>query len=69
MGFGEKLRTAMERLKNSSSLDRETVKEAVKEIQRALISSDVEVNLVLEVAAGFTDKNNIRVGDKVEFSL
>lgn len=27
------------------------------------------VNLVLEVAAGFTDKNNIRVGDKVEFSL
>ncbi len=60
MGFGESLRSAMERLRNSSSLDRETVKEAVKQIQRALISSDVEIALVLKLsreieAAAFQD--------------
>ncbi len=60
MSFGDSLRNAMERLRNSSSLDRETVKEAVKEIQRALISSDVEIALVLKLsreieAAAFSD--------------
>src|SRR3989344_5651053 len=50
MGLGEKLRQAIEKIRNSSSLDKETVKEAVKEIQRALISSDVEVSLVLDLS-------------------
>lgn len=50
MGFGESLRKAMEKLRNSSTLDRETVKEAVKELQRALISSDVEISLVLRLS-------------------
>ncbi len=40
----------MEKLRNSSSLERETVKEAVKQIQRALISSDVEIALVLKLS-------------------
>lgn len=60
MGFGDSLRNALEKIRNSSTLDRETVKEAVKEIQRALISSDVEVALVLKLsreieAAAFAD--------------
>lgn len=60
MDFGESLRNAMEKLRNSSTLERETVKEAVKQIQRALISSDVEIALVLKLskeieAAAFTD--------------
>ncbi len=50
MGFGESLRSAMEKLRNSSSLDKEAVKEAVKEIQRALISSDVEIGVVLKLS-------------------
>ncbi|MCH7902319.1 signal recognition particle receptor subunit alpha, partial [archaeon] len=50
MGLGENLRKAMEKLRNSSTIDRETVKEVVKELQRALISSDVEINLVLKLS-------------------
>lgn len=49
MGLGEKLRTAMEKIRNSSSLDKDTVKEASKEIQRALISSDVQIEMVLKL--------------------
>ncbi len=50
MGFGESLRNAMEKLRNSSSVEKETVKESVKEIQRALISSDVEISIVLKLS-------------------
>jgi len=49
MGLGEKLRSAVEKLRNSTVVDRQAVKEAVKEIQRALIATDVEINLVLEL--------------------
>ena len=48
MGLGEKLRDAMEKLRNARHLDKDLVKEAVKELQRALIASDVEVSFVLE---------------------
>jgi len=48
MGFGDKLREAVERLRTARHLDKDLVKEAVKELQRALIGADVEVNLVLE---------------------
>lgn len=40
----------MERLRNTVLLDKAEVKEIVKEMQRALISSDVEVSLVLELS-------------------
>ncbi len=50
MVLGEKLRNAIEKIRNSTALDKETVKEAVKELQRALISSDVEVSLVLKLS-------------------
>ena len=50
MNLGEKLRQAIDKLRLSGSLDAEAVKEAVKEIQRALISADVEVSLVLELS-------------------
>ncbi len=49
MSLGEKLRNAMEKIRNSSSLDKDTVKEVTKEIQRALISSDVQIELVLKL--------------------
>src|SRR3989344_1360919 len=50
MGLGEQLRNAIETLRNSSAVDKATVKEAVKELQRALISADVEVSLVLQLS-------------------
>lgn len=50
MSLGEKLRGALDKLRYATSLDSEAVKEAVKEIQRALISGDVEVKLVLELS-------------------
>lgn len=50
MGLGEKLRNAMEGLKKATVLDKNAVREAVKDIQRALISSDVEVSLVLDLS-------------------
>jgi len=50
MGFGDNLRKAIEKLKNSTALDRETVKAAIKELQRALIASDVEISLVLRLS-------------------
>ncbi len=50
MALGEKLRGAMERLKSSVLLDKNAVREAVKDIQRALIASDVEVNLVFNLS-------------------
>lgn len=50
MGLGEKLRSAMERFRTSVLLDKSSIKEAVKEIQRALIAADVEVNLVFNLS-------------------
>ena len=50
MGLGETLRNAMDKLQGSASLDKETVKETIKEIQRALISSNVETKTVLELS-------------------
>lgn len=50
MGLGEKLREAMESLRKATAFDKDTIKEAIKEIQRALISADVEVQLVLDLS-------------------
>lgn len=49
MALGERLRKAMDFLQKSS-LDKEAVKNAVKEIQRALISSDIEVKTVQKIS-------------------
>ena len=49
MGLGEKLRGAMEALRNAAVFDKDTIKGATKELQRALIAADVEVQLVLDL--------------------
>lgn len=54
--FGEKLRNAIEGLKRATVLDKDAIKAAVKEIQRALISADVEVSLVLELSKKIESK-------------
>jgi len=50
MAFGEKLRDAIDRIKNSMHVDKDLIKEVIKEIQRALITSDVNIQLVLKIS-------------------
>ena len=56
MGLGEKLRDALDRIKNSMHVDKELIKEVIKEIQRALISSDVNIQLVLNISKEIEEK-------------
>jgi signal recognition particle subunit SRP54 len=50
MGFGDKLKSAIDKIKNSLHVDKDLIKEVIKDIQRALISSDVNVQLVLKIS-------------------
>jgi signal recognition particle subunit SRP54 len=47
--LGSSLRNTLSKIKNSITVDRNLVEEIVKEIQKALLSSDVNVRLVLEL--------------------
>ncbi len=49
-GFGEQLRNALDKLRLASHVDQSLIKEVVKELQRSLISADVEVKTVLELS-------------------
>jgi signal recognition particle subunit SRP54 len=48
-GLGQSLRNAIKRIANASHVDQKLVKEVVKDIQRALLQSDVNVKLVLQM--------------------
>jgi signal recognition particle subunit SRP54 len=50
MGLGDTLRKAMDKIQGAGAIDKETVKEAVKEIQRALIGSNVDPTTVFTVS-------------------
>jgi len=56
MALGEKLRQAMESLRKATVFDKGTIKTALKEMQKALISADVEVKLVLELTRRIEDE-------------
>lgn len=49
MSWGEKLRSALDRF-STSKVDKDSVKESIKDLQRALISSDVEISTVLALS-------------------
>jgi len=49
--LGDRLRSALERLKNVRILDDAALEEAIRDIQRALIASDVDVNLVFNLSS------------------
>jgi signal recognition particle subunit SRP54 len=49
-GLGESLRGSLKRIANASRIDAQLVKEVAREIQRALISADVNVRLVLDLS-------------------
>ena len=48
--LGENLTNTMKKLVGMSVIDKKTIKEVVKDIQRALIQSDVNIALVLDLS-------------------
>ena len=48
--LGENLTNTMKKLVGMSVIDKKTIKEVVKDIQRALIQSDVNIQLVLKLS-------------------
>jgi len=48
-GLGKSLNSALKKLFGASVIDEELVKELVKDIQRALLMADVDVNLVMKI--------------------
>jgi len=50
VGLGETLRKAMDKIQGASIIDKETVKEAIKEIQRALIAANVDTTTVFAIS-------------------
>ena len=55
MDFGEGLRKAMARLTGATVIDAKTIREFTKELQKALISADVELNLVFSFTKRIED--------------
>ena len=67
--LGDSLKNTLSKIKNSITVDRELVEEVIKEIQKSLLSSDVNVKLVLEVTKQIRDraiKEDIKTLNKKE---
>ncbi|MCX6801450.1 MAG: signal recognition particle receptor subunit alpha [Candidatus Diapherotrites archaeon] len=56
MGLGDALRKAIDKIQGAGTVDKEAVKEAVKEIQRALISSNVDTQTVFDLSKKIEEK-------------
>ncbi len=56
MDFGEGLRRAISKLTGATLIDSKTVKDFTKELQKVLISADVDVDLVFELTKRIEDK-------------
>jgi len=56
MGFGDTLRKAMDKIQGAGAIDTEVVKEAIKDIQRALIGSNVDPTTVFAVSKKIEEK-------------
>ncbi|MBB6647444.1 signal recognition particle protein Srp54 [Halobellus ruber] len=54
--LGSSLRSSLDTLQGKSRLDEEDVEEIIKEIQRSLLSADVEVDLVMELSASIEER-------------
>ncbi len=54
--LGENLRSALAKITGSSYVDEATIQEIVKEIQRALLQSDVNVKLVFALSSSIKEK-------------
>lgn len=55
-GLGKSLRNALSRVGHASTVDDELINEVCKDLQRALLEADVNVQLVLSVTNGIKDR-------------
>jgi signal recognition particle subunit SRP54 len=55
--LGKSLTNTMKKLAGMTVIDEKTIKEVVKDIQRALIQSDVNINLVLKLSKRIEDRS------------
>ncbi len=56
-GLGKSLRNALSRISGAPSVDDELIKEVVKDLQRALLQADVNVQLVLELTKKIEERS------------
>ena len=54
--LGSSLRSSLDKLQGKSRLDAEDVEEIIKEIQRSLLSADVEVDLVMDLSSSIEER-------------
>jgi signal recognition particle subunit SRP54 len=54
--LGESLRNTLEKIKNSLFVDEKLINELVKDIQRSLLQSDVNVKLVFELTKNIKER-------------
>ena len=57
-GLAGSLRETLRKISRSSYIDRETIKEVAKDVQRALLKADVNVKLVLELSSTLERRAN-----------
>ncbi len=57
-GLAGSLRETLRKISHSSYIDRETIKEVAKDVQRALLKADVNVKLVLELSSALERRAN-----------
>ncbi|MEM7819205.1 MAG: signal recognition particle receptor subunit alpha [Candidatus Aenigmatarchaeota archaeon] len=55
-GLSEKLRESIEKIVKLGSIDKNVVEELIKDIQRALLSADVDVNLVFQLSENIKNR-------------
>jgi len=54
--LGSSLRSSLDKLQGKSRLDEDDVEEIIKEIQRSLLSADVEVDLVMDLSSSIEER-------------
>jgi len=55
-GLSEKLRSAIDRISHMAVVDKEAVEEIIRDVQRALLSADVDVKLVFQLTDSIRNK-------------
>lgn len=66
MGLGDSLRNAMDKIHGSGAIDQTKLKEIIKDIQRALISSNVDITTVLTLSKTIEEKSK-KINEKLSY--
>ncbi len=66
MGLGDSLRKAIDRIQGAGAIDQNTVKEVIKDIQRALISSNVDIVTVMQLSKKI-EENSKKINEGLSY--